>query len=281
MSEYPKIRITDFKKLHAIALKISPLKLGPTYTTIRTHLAEQIFEKALLIINSYVRLIPDFEKKERHQFDFSTLAALSRNLIELSHVYDYFCKDRLSKDELEFRMNLFEIHSSEETKKVFERLGFSEDFVQEIILYSRFVSECELSKNRYFNNLDEKVRNRLKKGNTPFYPDRLERANHQLDQRIESGLYKLFSNNIHSFQLGIQPQRYHTNKGPLSLVSLLFLSMEAAIVYFSSILNSYISLRWKICKQIPDEEKLFVKRCCRKTRLQEWVRYQEDNLLVG
>jgi len=130
--EHPKIRIKEFKKLHNIALKISPVGKRPTFTTTRTYFAEQIFEKALLIANSYIRLIPDFDKRDDHQCDFSTMATLSRNLIELNHVYNYLCKDRLSKDELEFRVYLMGLHRSHETKNVLQKLSFSKDYISKL-----------------------------------------------------------------------------------------------------------------------------------------------------
>ncbi|MCK4819162.1 hypothetical protein KA005_25545 [bacterium] len=279
--EKPKIRISVLKKLYSIALKVSPIEKRYRFSSTRTEFAQQVFEKALLVIGSYIRLIPDFDKKEKHKYDFSTLASLSRTLVELNHVYNYICRDKIGKDELEFRIELMELHRCHETDNVLQGLGFSRDFIEEAISYSRFVDEWFLKENEYFKNLNENVRNQLLRGKNAFYRGNSIKKNYEIDKRTESALYKLFSNNIHSFRLGIQPQHLHSLKVPLNLISLFFLSTESGIIYFSSILRSYMALRWKVCRGISKAEKQFVKDCTNMDYLRSWVNYNEKELFKG
>lgn len=277
--KHHKVRIKELKKLHYIALKISPVGKRPTFTTMRTYFAEQIFEKTILIANSYLRLIPNFDQKDPHQCDFSSLASLSRNLIELNHIYNYLCKNRLSKEELEFRIYLMGLHNSYEVKKILQKLNFSKDYIEELFFISNMVCQSVLDKNSYFNGLNERVKKELRKGKKAFYQNKLGQKYFLSDQSIESGLYKLFSNHIHSFQLGIQTQFFHSNEAPLNLISLFFLSTEFTITCYADLLRSYMALRWKMCKHISEEDKVFVKHCRKKTQIKEWVKYQERNFL--
>ncbi len=279
--EKPKIRISVLKKLYSIALKISPIEKKYIFSSARTEFAQQVFEKALLIISSYIRLIPNFDKKEKHEYDFSTLASLSRTLVELNHVYNYICRDRIGKDELEFRIVLMELHKCNETDSVLQGLGFSQDFIEKAISYKRFVDELFLKENEYFKNLNEKVINQLLRGKNAFYRSDSIKKHYEIDKRIELALYKLFSNNIHSFRLGIEPQYRHSLKAPLNLISLFFLSTESGIIYFSSILRSYMALRWRVCKRISRTEKQFVKDCANMDYLKDWVDYNEKELFRG
>jgi len=272
-----KVRIEELKKLHYIALKISPVGKRPTFTTMRTYFAEQIFEKTILIANSYLRLIPNFDQKDPHQCDFSSLASLSRNLIELHHIYNYLCKDRLSKEELEFRIYLMGLHNSYEIKKILQKLNFSKDYIEEIFFVSHMVCKSVLDKNSYFNGLNERAKEELRKGKKAFYHNKLDQKYFLPDQSIESGLYKLFSNHIHSFQLGIKTQFFDSNEAPLNLISLFFLSTESTINCYADLLKSYMALRWKMCKNISEEDKAFVKNCSKKTQIKDWVKCQERN----
>jgi hypothetical protein len=279
--EKPKIRISILKKLYSIALKISPIEKKYKFSSIRTEFAQQAFEKALLIINSHIRLIPNFDKKEMHEYDFSTLASLSRILIELNHVYNYICRDKIDKDELDFRIGLMALHDCHETDNILQDIGFSQDFIEGAISYSRFVNEWFLKENEYFKNLNKKVQNQLLRGKNAFYRSNSVKNYYEIDKRIESALYKLFSNNIHSFRLGIQSQNFHNIQAPLDLISLFFLSTESGIIYFSSILRSYMALRWKICRRISKAEKQFVKDCTNMDHLKDWVNYNEKELKGG
>ncbi len=279
--EKPKIRISVLKKLYSIALKISPIEKRYRFSSTRTEFAQQAFEKALLIIHSYIRLIPDFDKKELHEYDFSTLASLSRTLVELNHVYNYICRDKIDKDELEFRIYLMGLHSCHEEDNVLQDLGFSQDFIEGAISYTRFIYDWFLKENKYFKNLNKEVQNQLLRGKNAFYRGSSIKNHYEVDKRIESALYKLFSNNIHSFRLGIQPQNLHNIGDPLNLMSLFFLSTESGIIYFSSILRSYMALRWKVCRRISKAEKQFVKDCTNMDHLKGWVNYNEKELKEG
>ena len=127
---------------------------------------------------------------------------------------------------------------------------------------------------RFFNSLDEPVRNQLLKGKKPYYWRVKKRNKHLVLRELESALYNYFSNSIHSFPLGIHYSSQYIKGQHLNLYSLYFLSIEAMIIYLASTIRSYLKLRRKYSRHITRDESTFVMDCISDRFIQDWIKYR-------
>jgi hypothetical protein len=273
------IRFKALKQLHEIALKISPVGKESSFSTTRTYHAEKILSRAVLTAHSYLRLSPPVynESVDYHNYDISSLCSLSRNFIELSHVYNYMCKDKVSQEELEFRSYLMNVHYANEMKEILVALGFSNAAINGITFPGLGFSIGLLESNNFFTRLEPKIRGQLIKGGRAFL--RGKEKTYQINKHIEMSLYKLFSNHTHSFWLGLGIS--YGDSIPINFSSLYFLSVETTLFYYANILKSYLSLRWKLAKKIDLIEKTFITECATESQIMSWIENQREIFKKG
>jgi hypothetical protein len=224
--------------------------------------------------NSYVRLLPDSTKtiQDRHDYDISTLCTLSRNFIELTRIYDYFCTGKLESNELDFRSFLLGLHDSVETDRILTTLGVFSKSLEFNRFYSH-LSDNALRNNKFFKNLDSSTQKKILKGEKAFFK-KVETGRRRIDAHIEKGLYKLFSNHTHSFGLALHIR--YVNEVDINFFSLFYLSVETVILYYAFILQSYIALRWRIGKNLTIEDKAFIKACATSNKIKEWIEMRNN-----
>ena len=120
-------RIKELSDLNNLAAKFDPIKIGFTGSTSKSSIAETVFGKSIRQINSFCSL---WINNPKEFIDVSSLAGISRSIIEAYNVYQYFCEYGLSKEEFEFRIILMSYHHSSDLVKILDQLGFdSKDII--------------------------------------------------------------------------------------------------------------------------------------------------------
>lgn len=181
-----------------------------------------------------------------NQTDVGAVCVLSRCIMEVHKAASYFLEVGLSKDEAHMRLHLFLLNHSTDIEKIHDRLGTSKsDFWHRA---GRQSSLEELAKNPVFKSLDEKHRENLSRGKSPYLHARYS-GPRLLPLRIESGLYTLFSQSAHSFSLGL----LEVGRGelsPVGAVNSFFLAADSASLHLASFGLLYWRVRHRAIKQL-------------------------------
>ncbi|MVO99555.1 DUF5677 domain-containing protein [Paenibacillus lutrae] len=265
-------RTNEFLKLIEVAKKMSKInqRIVRSTTSLRTYYAQLIFEKSLLNAISISRLIPTNDEDYKY-LDVSSIASLARNLIEVHHVFNYFCERNITEDELDFRMYLASYHNSITRNKIIERLGitqiegiFDADFSHSII-------KSYLIESRVFNTLSEGLRKEIIRGKHAFFFNRIAKDITPINKVQESGIYNLLSNSVHSYPFGLNNYSGRYFRDHLDNIGLAFISVEIGVLFLSSIIKEYLFIRKKLSRTLSKEEYNDINNISRINLLNDWM----------
>jgi len=135
-------------------------------------------------------------------WDFSTIASLSRDLIECYLAFFYLCVEPIGEDEWECRWNIFNLHDCLRRRRLFEYLGAKGDKLDE---YEKHAEELRgrLRNNARFLTLTDSEQKdclKAKKLYLQSQDELIEKIG--VDPRFYRGLYMLLSSHVHTFPLG-------------------------------------------------------------------------------
>lgn len=215
-------------------------------STSRALYGHALFAKAVQHGRSIVTLA-----SSEHEPDVGAICVLSRCIMEVHKAASYFLESGISKDEAHMRLHLFLLNHSTDIQKIHDRLCTSEsDFFHRA---GREWSLGELAKNSLFMSLDEKHRENLRKGKSPYLHARYS-GPRLLPFHIESGLYTLFSHSAHSFSLGL-PEIGGGAASPSGAVNSFFLAADSATLHLASFGLMYWRVRHRAIKQFSPLER--------------------------
>ncbi len=135
-------------------------------------------------------------------WDCSSVAALTRGLIDTYLIFHYLCIEKCSPNEWETRWRLMNLHDHMSRLKMFMLMEGAEDQVAKFKNYTEEV-KSDLEKTEYFQALNEKQQKHYLKGNNVFFGSQ--------DELVESAgdnvnafrwKYRFLSNQIHSCPMG-------------------------------------------------------------------------------
>ena len=141
------------------------------------------------------KLLP---KSDDDFFDFPSIAAICRNIIELTNLCWYYCIDDTDLLESEFRFLLYDFHDSTALNSIFENLGFDMDdndkLHEEKLDYKKLIIE-----HPRYQKLTAEEKKQVKKGRKSTLQNQFQIVE---SRRINSnefhGIYKLLSTHTHS-----------------------------------------------------------------------------------
>ena len=267
----PRFRIDELQKLVEIARKLYLSRSVYRPTTERAYLAEQVFGKILLHCISFLRLWPQNKQDIYNNLDAASLAGVARSIIEAYHVFNYLCELRLSKEEFEFRVALMGYHHAADLDRILSQFQFdSSDRVRQTFNMASAQSKHMLDSNSIFHGLTQGEQKEILKGKKA-YQWNLSSRTAPLSKDIEEGIYRLLSNCVHSFPLGLMNYTFSAPDNHLNLLGVIFLALESTLLYNASVTTSYIRLRWKLGKRLTKEEKRFVSSLITPKYIEEWL----------
>ncbi|AJS58190.1 hypothetical protein [Paenibacillus sp. IHBB 10380] len=271
-------RIKEFYRLIQIGKSISKQNRRQIHTSsIRSFFSETIYEKSLLNANSIINLIPnsneDNYKESQKYLDISSVASLSRNLIEIHNVYNYMCERGISDDEFNFRFYLSSYHQNFSSERIILTLGIPKSSGY-LAGYGLFYSESMLTNNNVFLSLSEGLKRELIKGKKPFLFDRIRKRYSPINKEVESGIYNLLSNSVHTLPIGLFNNSAYPGDSHLDRNNLAFIALETSILFFSTILLDYVKRRNKLSKMLTSEDLIFITEMTKSDNLMNWIKHR-------
>lgn len=253
-------RLDKLKKLVAICQDISACRYEMIATTVRTYHAEKIFQKATLHGESVLKLWTIQSDDTFGSLDSSSIASISRNIIEVFNIFEYLCEKDLTKEELDMRIHIMSLHYTRSLQDIVKKLDITTEIehVEVDDLISGLIRD-KLETNNEFSGYPGKIKKTLLKGEKAYYWKAVDSKYQPLDHNVESGIYNLLSNSVHSFPLGFSIEATDTSERFFSHTNLLKISLEVCILYLASIASLYIKLRPKVAALTKKEHKEYVK----------------------
>ena len=247
-----KIRLEQLKELYNIGKKVSLLVENKKPTTIRSWQAEKVVEKVLLHCNSIIKLFA-IGMEDYSELDIGLVASASRNIMDAGNIYFYITERGISEEEVEFRYNLQSLNYEKNIKDIFKKLDFPMDSFWIRVLDSHSAAE-EIKKSSIYVKADNNGKSSILSGKQLFN----KKPVGIFDRELESAIYNILSNSIHSFYIGLSNnsiQRSGIFASYIDSVMLSIIAVEVAIVYAAHIINDYLLLRRQLSKKITDGER--------------------------
>ncbi|MBY0159705.1 hypothetical protein H0178_28630 [Cytobacillus firmus] len=266
----PCERIKDLKKLLDITELVSQID-NKFASSIRTLEAQKIYEKISLHAHSFYKLWPT-DNESIKLLDASSLASIARNIFEATKVYNYLCERGISEEEFELRLHTMFMHDSMGREKILRKFGFTyhDDNIQVNSITSTYAQGI-LEQNSLFNNLDEKLKNKILKGEKAYLHDRVSKSRTLFTKEFESGIYNLLSNSVHSYPLGLNNYSGGLSEGfHLGMYHLIVIAIEVSVINLASVLDAYLGLR-KYKSLLDKECLLFIKSLISTKNFMLWL----------
>jgi hypothetical protein len=272
-----EIRISIFNDLSDICKRMVKKSADKHPSTLRAYKAMQFFEKATLHSVSFIKLWPTNKAEILEQMDAAALASIARVMIETHNVFHYLVEKGISSEEFEFRLYLANLHQSKKTQEILAKFQFAEsDGTIQIFEMSERANISFLEDNQIYKLLGTKQKLELIKGKNAYYFERMKNIKYPLEPKIESGIYNLLSNSVHSFPLGLTNYSVNKNDNPLSWFNLIFISLEICIIYLASIARSYLEIRKNLFASISQEDKYLIRNLMNNANLVKWIEIKQD-----
>lgn len=267
------IRLDELKTLYDIGKKVSLITDNKRATTLRSAEAEKIVEKVLLHCNSIIKLFY-MGLNDYSELDFALIASAARNIMECGNVYFYISERGISEEEVNFRYNLQLLNYDKNVKDIFRKFGFPMDsFKMKLNDFGFIIKEIKNSSIYLNANHDEK--SMILSGKQFFKRKRVS----IFDQDLESAIFNLLSNSVHSFYIGLSNNSIRTPGVFASYIDSLMLciiSIETSLVYTANILNDYLLLRRQLSKNVTKEERDKIRELMSTEYLVNYVNYQKN-----
>lgn len=244
------IRIYILKNISSIGYKISPVGCNVRATTLRTLILEKYIEKIILHIRSIVSMFDEvcYSKKKLETLDISLIASASRNIMETVNMYCYFSERKMTFDEIEFRYYVTFLNGDRNKRSILDKLGIElpDSFASHIHKTSKFQYIQVLERNPYFHKLSNKEKELIFSGKNSTH--KISSPN-ILPKKLESGIYNLLSNSVHSLTVGMNSVSFedvHIFRGLFKPQCVLEISIEVCILYASHVFLDYLDIRKRL-----------------------------------
>lgn len=267
-------RPNELKLLGDIGKKISKMNLGVSIgSNIRCEVLEDVIEKIILHINSFMRIVTISNIKE---MDISTLASIARNIMECSNTYFYFAERNISEDEIMLRYFISDLHSYNNIIDIYNKLEYPKDNSKnQMLQLSKDVIINGIKENPIYIQLSKEEKSNVLNGNKAYLTKRQKKTTAILEKNLKSAIYNIFSNSIHSYHIGLGNGSWNYSlvheDNYITTEMLLSLSIECCIIYTANVLKDYLNLRKKLNTYLSDEEKVFIKECAKIDKLVKWI----------
>lgn len=213
--------------------------------------------------------------KNFNYFRYNLIISIARNSMDLFNVYEYFGEHKISPEEYELRELCSNYHETLNREKMDQKLREynKEKFNQFNIIFPSCNYENRIKENKIYLNSTEKWQQSLLSARKCYYFSRIQTKMNILPHAFESVLYNLFSNYVHSFELGLG---YDFNRGNSSMFSgydQALLAIEIMKLYGAILLKDYISRR-HLKKYIEKDDLLFLDTLIQydtiESKIKEW-----------
>jgi hypothetical protein len=208
-------RLTHLENYLDFALDVTDATMrrkGVTWHLTRAH---QLYNRLTVTCLSFIHLLPNnrYFKPAMEFWDFFSIASLARNIIENYHLLFYTGVDKVSPEEMELRLEVFQYHLNSEKYKLYQEFGQTssslEDFATNLPL-----DREKIKNNPLFLTLDKARAGKILKGNEFMCISRDELLNRMPFRTNEiTPLYRFLSAQTHSAPLSFFTQSNERGRG--------------------------------------------------------------------
>jgi len=237
--------IENLEKLYKIYEKIDSTKMHKKFTNMRSLKLATILNKMFYYLEYAGVLISKKDIKNDNYYKYNIVITIGRNMMELFNVYEYFGESGISNDEYELRKLCADFHETISEEKIDAKLEEynKEKFDQLTVLYPSCNFLRLIKLNSVYQNSSDKWKKTLLSSKKCYYFSRKVKKMNIMPQALESSLYNIFSNFIHSFEMGLGYDFRRSNSHMYSGYYQAILSVQIMILYSSIMLKNYISRR--------------------------------------
>ncbi|UOE82193.1 DUF5677 domain-containing protein [Vibrio splendidus] len=189
--------VYDFDKIAEIAADLS-MHFGGVRTDDKKRRYSTYF-LAKLVHNcvSLLKILPN-SSEDKEYFDLSSIASLSRNIIESTNLCWYYCIEDVELEESSFRFLLFDYHDVCTTISLSESFDWKLDAEEELKEEKLVLLEAIKNTSQYFNE-GKAEQKKLRQGRKASMCNQSELIEARgVDCKEFKGIYKLLSNHVHT-----------------------------------------------------------------------------------
>jgi hypothetical protein len=194
-----KALLDKYERVLVLGIIVSQ-RIAGRFVDLKSGWASILFTRLCTTAMSISKLAPKSSSiNQSVHWDCVSLSSLTRNLIESYHVFFYFCIEKVSQVEWEFRKLLFDLHDNKNRYEMLKFLG-----TDQIINYEKIRDELikQLQNNLFFSKLNQKIQNKYLKGDYAFALSREDIEERMGNDKLAfKGWYKFLSNQTHNFPM--------------------------------------------------------------------------------
>lgn len=178
-------------------------------------------------------------------YKYNIIISIGRNVMELFNIYEYFGEYGISKEEYALRQLCADYHETLSIEKIdqglknYDALKFNQ--------FTMYFPSCNYQDwipcNKVYQNSDEKWQKAFLKARKCYYFARVSKKINLLPHALESILYNIFSNYIHSFEMTLGYDITRGNQYMYAGYYQAILSIQVMILYSATVLKDYIARR--------------------------------------
>jgi len=206
--------LRKIEKLLPIAILVSD-SAGGIKTSARYIRATQLYTRLVASLYSFVRLLPENRiTLDREAFwDWGSIAAIARTVIESYHAFYYIGVEKITEDEVDFRLHVMRFHMNSEKCRLYKDWGADKNVLMEF--EEGLPKDRERLRNHpCFQKVSPKRGLGLLEGKMAMHLTHVEIAERSnvLGPYFRP-FYRLFSNQVHATTFAFQSQSNIRGRG--------------------------------------------------------------------
>ena len=232
---------------------------------------EKLLEKILLHDNSILlllRVIPE----RTPELDVSLIASAARNIMETTNFYFHLSQRGLDASNIEFRVETMVLNELYNEIDITKKFGFSQDCKHAQI--NNWYTKGALQRFQNFPQflqLSENEKVQVLSGRKSTFQ---RKPPNILQEQMESAIYNLLSNSLHSLPLGLSNNSI--NRRPFfnnffRAEQLLVISLQVSYIYTAHVVKDYLNLRKHLYSSLTQEERTRLKAYMSTTDLLNYI----------
>jgi hypothetical protein len=255
-TEYIK-NLRIFESTLDFAIEVSD-KTSGIFVPPRIVEANQLFTRLTVTSVSIIHLLPYnkiFPSNWRF-WDFFSIATLTRNLIDNYLMFYYVGVEKLSDEEIDFRLKVLTFHLNNEKYKLFSELKVDKTVLQD---FEKNLPKAkdDLKGHSFFNSLSKEQAGKILTGKAAMYLSHKEISTRvQFNNEEFMSLYRLFSNHLHSTPFACSTMSNERGRGEENEaeISYLTITLDTCIKYLSAAALEMVELI-PVCKERINQAK--------------------------
>lgn len=277
-----KDSLTRLETLYSFSKRVSIIDSAKRATTQRTILLEKMLEKILLHDHSILFLLSVIPAQTL-ELDVSLIASAARNIMETANIYFHMSQRGIDTSSMEFRVETIVLNEIYNEIDITKKFGFSQDCDHLKIndWYYKSASQ-RFQKFPQFLQLSTNEKAQVLSGRKSTFQ---MKSPHILQEQMESAIYNLLSNSLHSLPLGLSNNSI--NRTPFfnnffQPEQLLVIALQVGYIYTAHVVKDYLNLRKHLYSLLTEEEKKILKSYMSTTDLVSFIHalskeYEKDS----